>query len=86
MNTKHTHGKWVSRCGYVVAQSSAGEETLICRVRRDVKEAAANCDLLAAAPELLDAMQECCYYLMSTKNYTIARKMQAIVNKVTGAA
>jgi len=57
MNTKHTSGPWVSGCGFIRAPGEHGNDKLVCRIRRNLKESAANGALLAAAPELLAALE-----------------------------
>lgn len=73
METKHTKGEWRIENGCIVASQSKEDWTFICEINKDMLnskkyapelevEAKANLKLIAAAPELLEALNLICEY------------------------
>jgi hypothetical protein len=102
MNTKHTPGPWKARKGFdsetieVFAPNSKIKKpfqpTDLAVVQADSREGKANARLIAAAPELLEALEEAETYLVErgvdirgvTGRTVILPKMRAAIAKATG--
>ena len=91
---KHTPGPWSvekgdPECGnygwYVCHPDTVDEESAICNLS---VEAEANARLIAAAPELLEALKECITDDGATgmRSIELARKRLAAINKLARAA
>ena len=58
MSNGHTPGPWiVDAPGMVATKATGADGWEICDIRDDVPECDANADLIAAAPELLEALE-----------------------------
>lgn len=62
MKTTHTPGKWYTKKGghdfHINSESGSGNDIALVRQYKDLSEAEANARLMAAAPELLEALRE----------------------------
>jgi hypothetical protein len=86
MSTQHTPGPWSDRNGRIFQTDR--EELTIANVGRafDGDYSPANARLIAAAPDLLEALKDAlCALECCGKDYPAASKAQAAIAKATGA-
>ena len=83
---KHTQGEWFVSGGIEVV--SMPSQCKIAKVSGwSYEEAQANANLIASAPELLSALEECIRYLNNcdgTAYHNCANDAQLVVNKAKG--
>ena len=85
MKTKYTKGTWQPKQfknSVIVNSQDLTTQTIICQVYGDEDEARANIQLIAAAPELLDALQ---YLLNCNTKDRFKCELQDAINKAETA-
>ena len=94
MNTSHTPGPWfvpapTYRTLYVEARigNMMLQEVASCGPTADPAQQAANARLIAAAPELLEALADCVAHMHWTQpqGETALKKAKAVIAKATGS-
>ena len=94
MKTQHTPGPWfvptpTYRTLYVEARVGNGmlQEVAACGPTADPAQQAANAQLIAAAPELLEALSDCAAHMHWTQPQGEAalKKAKAAIAKATGS-
>jgi hypothetical protein len=98
METKHTPGPWINQGSRVVDLPGRQYAATICTLgtSTEIADPLANAQLIAAAPDLLEALQECiteegaaCLarddaYQMRKRLYTINTLARVAIAKATG--
>lgn len=80
--SNHTAGPWVVDVHGMVATKAVGAEGWeICDIRADVPECDANAHLIAAAPDLLEALQDALLWVDGSTKV----KVKAAIAKATGS-
>lgn len=94
--SKHTKGRWVSadygdykdydgKCRVILGENGDIRTAVV--LGFDTEENKANARLIAAAPELLDALKDAlCALECCGKDYPAASKARSAIAKATGAA
>jgi hypothetical protein len=95
MKTQHTPGPWAIQGGFITAHDGAGYEKAIAKIKtgrdwplvqpakQDEAEAAANARLIAAAPDLLAALEHAVFEL-EEKTGVYTGDFQALIKKAKG--
>ena len=84
METLHTTGEWYAKEGQIVSQDTGKTLAVIPYYDSEDKEQTANANLMAAAPELLEALREAIESMdqgMRSNQLELYKKAQAAIQK-----